>query len=168
MMLTVMTARQPVWNDALHTSLNLLVTFAETAQTLGEIPFTASPDDCEAHGRELFERASALEFGPIAEPAASSLAGAAIRIRDQQSALATTTIAALQNVLATLQDAVRLGLATADEADSLPIKQAELDAWCTYRVYLSRIEQQPGFPTAVEWPNAPAVPFELSVEPDQG
>ena len=31
------------------------------------MPFTATPDDSEAHGRELFERALAGEFGEIAE-----------------------------------------------------------------------------------------------------
>jgi hypothetical protein len=32
----------------------------------GEIPFCASPDDSEAHGRELYALALAGEFGPIA------------------------------------------------------------------------------------------------------
>lgn len=34
---------------------------------LGIIPFTASPDDPEDYGRELFARAKAGEFGPIAD-----------------------------------------------------------------------------------------------------
>lgn len=34
--------------------------------THGEIPFTASPTDSEAHGRELYARAMDGEFGPIA------------------------------------------------------------------------------------------------------
>lgn len=32
----------------------------------GWIPFTASPNDCEEHGRELFEQAEAGEFGEVA------------------------------------------------------------------------------------------------------
>ena len=32
----------------------------------GITPFTASPNDVEAHGRELFERAAAGDFGPVA------------------------------------------------------------------------------------------------------
>lgn len=32
----------------------------------GWIPFTASPDDLEAHSRELYARAIAGEFGPVA------------------------------------------------------------------------------------------------------
>jgi hypothetical protein len=31
-----------------------------------EVPFVATPNDTEAHGRELFARATAGEFGPIA------------------------------------------------------------------------------------------------------
>lgn len=33
---------------------------------IGPVPFAASPNDCEAHGRELYERAVAGDFGPIA------------------------------------------------------------------------------------------------------
>lgn len=51
--------------------------------------------------------------------------------------------------IAPLQDAVDLDDATAAEI-------AALKAWKQYRVALSRIEQQSGFPAAVNWPKAPA------------
>lgn len=51
--------------------------------------------------------------------------------------------------IAPLQDAVDLDEATAAEV-------ALLKLWKKYRVDLSRIEQQIGFPTAVDWPQAPA------------
>lgn len=157
-MLTVHSARAPQWNNAERTSLNLRVTFAETAETLGELPFTASPDDCEGYGRELFARAVALEFGPILEPSVPMLEQAALLTRSRLSALATATIAGLQVALDTLQDAQRLGLATETEAASLALKQTQLDAWCAYRVHLSRIDTQPDFPASVDWPMAPAIP----------
>lgn len=47
-----------------------------------------------------------------------------------------------------LQDAVEL-----DEATDAEI--ASLKAWKKYRVDLSRIEQQTGFPASVDWPLAP-------------
>ncbi|WP_353847390.1 tail fiber assembly protein [Pseudomonas sp.] len=50
--------------------------------------------------------------------------------------------------VAPLQDAEELGIAT--EAES-----AALLAWKRYRVELSRIDQQAGFPKAIEWPDAP-------------
>lgn len=34
---------------------------------MGLIPFTASPDDCELHGRLIFEKAEAGDYGPVAE-----------------------------------------------------------------------------------------------------
>lgn len=33
---------------------------------IGPVPFTATPNDCEEHGRELYARAVAGDFGPIA------------------------------------------------------------------------------------------------------
>ena len=156
-MLTVKSARAPQWNNVEHTSLNVQVTFAETADTLGEMPFTASPEDNEYHGRDLFARAVALEFGPVLEPSAALLEQATLRTLCRLKTQASATIATQQGALATLQDALRLGLVTEVEAVALPLKQAQLDAWCAYRVYLSRIDTQPGYPTAVEWPVAPAL-----------
>ena len=158
-MLTVKSARAPRWNNAEHSSLNLWVTFEETAETLGEVPFTASPEDCEGYGRELFERAVALDFGEILEPSAPVLERVARLTGSRLSAQASATIAAQQLAVDTLADAVRLGLATETEVATLPLKQAELDAWCTYRVDLSRVATQAGYPAAIEWPEAPAVPF---------
>lgn len=154
-MLTVLNARRPQWNDAAHTSLNLMVTFAESAETLGEIPFTASPIDCEAYGRDLFQRAVASEFGEIAEPSSGEMMRAALLTRSRLSSEATATITTLQATLFTLQDAVRLNMATESEAAALPIKQAEYDTWCAYRVMLSRIEEQAGYPADVTWPTPP-------------
>lgn len=51
--------------------------------------------------------------------------------------------------IAPLQDAVDLDDATAAEV-------AALKAWKQYRVALSRIEQQSGFPASVTWPMAPS------------
>jgi Trk-type K+ transport system membrane component len=155
-MLTVQSASEPSWNVD-RSAITLLVVFEEHAATLGAIPFTASPEDNESYGRELFTRAVALEFGPIEEPSTSALEQAVTLTRSRLSAIATATISSLQTARDTLQDALRLNLATEAEAAALPLKQAALDAWCAYRVYLSRIESQAGFPATVDWPTAPAV-----------
>lgn len=47
-----------------------------------------------------------------------------------------------------LEDAVELGIATAGE-------QALLKEWKRYRVLLTRVPQQPGYPGAIEWPAVP-------------
>lgn len=50
--------------------------------------------------------------------------------------------------IAPLQDAVELGIATAQE--KLALKQ-----WKAYRIALDRIEEQNGFPSSIEWPDQP-------------
>lgn len=55
--------KTPQWSNAEHTLLDVTL---ET-DVFGEIPFSASPDDVEAHGREIFADAVAGKFGVIAE-----------------------------------------------------------------------------------------------------
>ncbi|WP_081009945.1 tail fiber assembly protein [Pseudomonas asplenii] len=50
--------------------------------------------------------------------------------------------------IAPLQDAVDLGDATESE-------KSELKLWKQYRVSVNRVTEQEGFPSAVEWPEAP-------------
>ncbi|ARU00384.1 hypothetical protein [Yoonia vestfoldensis] len=59
---TVKSVHLPVWSNAEHTAIDCVVKFAEWRT---EGPFTASPIDPEAHGRELFHRLVNGEFGPI-------------------------------------------------------------------------------------------------------
>ena len=53
----------PEWANAEHTAINVTMTHSE----FGVIPFSASPDDVEEHGREIFADAVAGKFGVIAE-----------------------------------------------------------------------------------------------------
>jgi hypothetical protein len=154
-MMTILNARQPCWNDVEHSSLNLLVTFEETRDSLGEVPFTASPKDPETHGRKLFERAVALEYGDIAEPDEEQLKNAMRMKSSSLSAFASSMIAKLQDDLNTLQDSVALDMATDAEVAQLPTTQAQLDLWRKYRVLLSRVENQTSFPRTVDWPQQP-------------
>lgn len=55
-------AHSPQWANEAHTAVNLMLTF----EGIGEVPFTASATDEEPHGVDLFNRAQALEFGPVA------------------------------------------------------------------------------------------------------
>jgi len=50
--------------------------------------------------------------------------------------------------IAPLQDASDLNMATDEELESLK-------AWKIYRVLLNRVEDQPGFPSEIEWPTQP-------------
>ena len=57
-------AKDPRWANAEQTLINLTVRFAEIPE---DLPFTASPEDCEAHGRAIFAAAGAGQFGSIAD-----------------------------------------------------------------------------------------------------
>ncbi len=58
-----MDAKNPRWANPQKTIVDLNVSHP----VFGEIPFTANPEDMEPHGRELFARAAAGEFGPVAD-----------------------------------------------------------------------------------------------------
>jgi hypothetical protein len=55
------TVTSPRWVNAAQTVIECVVTFAQH----GEAPFAACAADTTAHGREIFERLVAGDFGPI-------------------------------------------------------------------------------------------------------
>lgn len=59
----ILSVRNPQWANEIRTAINCLV---KTNTLRQEVPFTASPHDSEAHGREIFARCLAGEFGEIA------------------------------------------------------------------------------------------------------
>ena len=59
----ILSVRNPQWANENGTAINCLV---RTNTLHQEVPFTASPYDSEAHGRETFARCLAGEFGEIA------------------------------------------------------------------------------------------------------
>jgi hypothetical protein len=61
----VLYAKSPRWADYEKTSIDLIVKFSHIPQ---EIKFTATADDVEKYGRDLFEKAKAGEYGPISAP----------------------------------------------------------------------------------------------------
>ncbi|WP_327439891.1 tail fiber assembly protein [Pseudomonas donghuensis] len=79
----------------------------------------------------------------IAPPTLDEMRVMVISRRDSLLAIAAVR-------MAPLQDAVELGVVTADE-------RAALEAWKRYRIDLNRVELQAGFPRLVEWPASPDV-----------
>lgn len=57
-------AKNPKWADAEHTMIDLIIKWDKFPE---ELPFTASPNDVEPHGRTIFSLAQAGQFGPVAE-----------------------------------------------------------------------------------------------------
>ena len=98
----------------------------------GWIPFTASPDDCEAHGRELFARISAAgniaAYVPPPPPTPEELAAQA---RTQRNSL----------------------LASTDWTQLPDVPQATREAYAVYRQALRDVPKQDGFPTDINWPS---------------
>lgn len=66
----------------------------------------------------------------------------------QVDARVASETARANTTIAPLQDAVDLGIATEQET-------ADYNAWRAYRVYLSRVPTQEGYPLEVDWPEAP-------------
>lgn len=63
-------ASNPKWSNRSHSAIDVVARFHEIEE---DLPFTANPDDVEAHGRDIYYRASSGEFGPIAEFEATPL-----------------------------------------------------------------------------------------------
>lgn len=61
----VISASNPIYVNADSSAITLMVMFEELKE-FGAIPFTATPNDVEEHGRDIFARAKAGEFGVIA------------------------------------------------------------------------------------------------------
>lgn len=53
----------PIWSDPERSSINCLVTF----EGLGEVPFTANPDDSAEHGRAIYAECVAGKYGDVQE-----------------------------------------------------------------------------------------------------
>ena len=65
----ILSVRDPVWSNSTNTQIDCTIRTSAYSEGL---PFTASPNDLEAHGREIFNRCLNGEFGEIGpyEPSA--------------------------------------------------------------------------------------------------
>lgn len=105
----------------------------------GEIPFTATPDDSEAHGREIYSLAKGGKFGEVSPYDGPS--------PDEQKA---STIRQQRDYL----------LSELDVVVSNPLRYAEFSEEeksqiAVYRQALLDVPQQDGFPDSVDWPAKP-------------
>jgi len=126
-------AKEPKWANAEHTQIDLIVKF-ETLE--GETAFTADPNDSEAHGRDIFMRARAGEFGLVEDyvpPPPPTYEVQSALVRDQRDNLLSKT----------------------DWTQAADIPQATKDKWAPYRQALRDVPQQSGFPYDIVWPIKP-------------
>lgn len=131
--MNIVYAKDPVWADETHTLINLTVRFEEIDE---DLPFTASAEDCVAHGRLLHANALAGAYGVIADyvppplPTAEELAAGARRWRNKL-------------------------LAETDWSQAGDVPQTTKDLWAPYRQALRDVPQQADFPTTIIWPVEP-------------
>tara|TARA_R110002126_G_scaffold286351_1_gene437999 strand:- start:621 stop:1031 length:411 start_codon:yes stop_codon:yes gene_type:complete len=121
----------PKWTSAEHTTIDCEVTFDE----IGTVPFTATPNDTEEHGRDIYVKAIAGEFGVIAEWTPPTTEQLASNARGQRDAL----------------------LAELDSIVGNPLRWASFSSeqqtsWANYRQALLDVPQQAGFPNTINWP----------------
>jgi hypothetical protein len=64
MKLNLTYANNAKWANKEHTLIDVVVRFEEINE---DLPFTADPNDTEEHGRDIYAKAKAGEFGVIAE-----------------------------------------------------------------------------------------------------
>jgi hypothetical protein len=134
------------WANAEHTGIRCTVTFPNHPQGITEpLDYLAEPGDIEAHGRELFARLDAGEWGEVDEyapPAAEEILAAVMVQRADLMSAAARQIAPLQYAV--------------DESMATDAEISLLKSWKLYSIVLNRIEQQDGFPASVVWPDRPA------------
>jgi hypothetical protein len=125
-------AKDPRWADIEHTRVNLTVRFAEIPK---DLPFTASPHDCEEHCRAIFAAAVAGEYGAIADfvPRVPTQKEKSAAIRAERDALLFST----------------------DWTQLPDVPEAIREAYGVYRQALRGVPQQQGFPDEINWPVKP-------------
>ena len=124
-----MNTRNPIWANSEQTLIDCEIEHPH----YGWIPFTASPDDVEAHGREVFaalSKGEVAEYVPPPPPTTEELAAAA---RAERNSL----------------------LAATDWTQSADVPPATKDLFAPYRQALRDVPEQSGFPTDIQWPVKP-------------
>jgi len=130
-----MLVRNPQYSNADGTTIDVELNHPE----YGWIPFTASPDDVEQHGRDIYVAAIAGEYGDIAPydgPSEQEIVE--IGVRNYRDHL-------LSQLDVLVSNPIRWNSLTEEE------QQAYID----YRQALLDVPQQPGFPEEVAWPELP-------------
>ncbi|QTQ06790.1 putative tail protein [Aeromonas phage PVN03] len=130
MSINVLSARSPEWANQEKTAVNLLVRFQHID---GEIPFTASACDVEAHGKKLYGRAVSGGYGdisPYCGPTAEDIA--AISFANEKASI----LDKVERRIALLERAQRLGIA--DPAELEELRRLEV-----YSVELARRQSLP-------------------------
>ena len=131
MKVKITSVANPVWADEEKTLIDCQITISEFGSEV--MPFTATANDVEEHGRVLFAELVNGKYGVIANYIPPSNEVLADKVRIERNTL----------------------LAQTDWTQAGDVPQATKDAWSTYRQALRDIPQQAGFPVNVTFPTKP-------------
>jgi hypothetical protein len=125
----------PRWADTAQTAIICTVTFPNHPMGYTEPhQFLAWPGDVEAHGRELFARCKAGEFGTVA-PYVVDLVALDAQMRHDRDMLLRQT----------------------DWSQLPDVGEARRAAYAGYRQALRDLPATAGWPTSIVWPDLPKV-----------
>lgn len=122
--------RNPVWSNANQTAIDCEIEHPE----YGWIPFTASLDDVEQHGRDIFSQLSQGVVDDYVPPLAPTIEEIAAEARAERDRLLVAT----------------------DWTQAADVPQATRNLFAPYRQALRDVPEQSGFPTDIVWPTKPA------------
>lgn len=121
--------RKPVWSNAERTAIDCEIEHPH----YGWIPFTASHDDVEQHGREIFAQLSQGVVADYVPPPAPTTEEIAAAVRAERDRL----------------------IAATDWTQAADVPQLTKDLFAPYRQALRDVPQQSGFPQTIDWPVKP-------------
>lgn len=134
MELTIKEVKNPVWANKNHTAIDVEVKFKEI--TGGFLPFTATKNDKEIHGKKIFKNCLAGEYGEIQE-----------YIEPEVDLEVLTQVA---------RDERNLKLQETDWTQLNDVPEETKQKWVNYRQKLRDVPQQEGFPHDIKWPRKPS------------
>jgi hypothetical protein len=121
-------AKAPKWANENRTAIDLTVTI----DGIGEVPFTASADDVEEHGRQLFAQASAGDFGAVGDyvppPGLSVAEKRAAEIRSRLATIDTESVRAMRATVAATAKGKQAPAFDANKLETLEAEAASLRA----------------------------------------
>lgn len=134
MAITYRSATNPKYTSQDGTCIELTVVFDHLISWAPNgVVFTATPDDIEPHGVELYNRSLRGDFGPVQAYVPPSVDVVAAFVRTQRNTLLAQT-----------------------DWTQLPDVSTEIKAkWAPYRQQLRDVTSQAGFPYNITWPTEP-------------
>lgn len=136
-MMQIVDVQNPQWADSSKTAINVDVTFAKPA--LGPMPYTATADDVEPHGKALWAGLNAGDYGVIVDAPAVPLGDLiATKVAELRAACKESIVSGFQSsALGTLhtypsknEDQTNLiGAVTASQNPNLSAGWS-VDFWC--------------------------------------